>query len=229
MQKFNKLFKTAFLGLLIVLPLPSHAVLFTDLINIAVQIQAYQFQMLDIQGSIQRLNGQIQEAISGQSEWGSWQYTDYSSWGKNTAHWNEVLTLAEKGGNNSQLGRTLRLLAQEFPFDTALYNQTNPNKADQIYYSLKAKTALAARAASQLSYDKIQEQIHYTHQLRQQIGKTTTLKQSLDLQNRLTIENSFIQLETLRQLALINQQHAIDSQAEINNSIQNARFLNQKF
>lgn len=229
MQTANKFFKTILLSLLIALPLPSHATLFMELINIAVQMEADQFQMLDIQGSIQRLNSQIQEAVSGQSEWGYWEYTDYSSWGKNTDHWNDVLTLAEKGGNNSQLGRTLRSFAQEFPFDTALYNHTNPNKADQTYYSLKAKTALAARAASQLSYDKIQEQINYTHQLRQQIGKTTTLKQSLDLQNRLTIENSFIQLETLRQLALINQQHAIDSQAEINNSVQNARFLDEKF
>lgn len=221
--------KAFVLSLLIILPLPSHADFFTDLINIAAQIQGYQLEMTGIQDTIQRLNRQIQEAVSGQSEWGHWQYTDYSSWGENTDHWNDVLNMAANGGNNSQLGRTLRSLAREFPVDTALYNRVNPNNTDQKFYALKSKTALAARAASQLSYDKIQEQINYTSQLRQQIGTTTTLKQSLDLQNRLTIENNLIQLETLRQLALINQQHAIDSQAEVNNSIQNSRFLNKKF
>ncbi len=229
MQKFNKIFKITVLSLLIILPLPSRADFFTDLINITAQIQGYQLEMTGIQDTIQRLNRQIQEAVSGQSEWGHWQYTDYSSWGEHTDHWNDVLNIAANGGNNGQLGRTLRSLEQEFPVDTALYNRTNPNKADQTYYSLKAKTTLAARAASQLSYDKIQKQINYSNQLRQQIGTTTTLKQSLDLQNRLTIENNLIQLETLRQLALINQQHAIDSQAEVNNSIQNALFLNEKF
>ncbi len=137
--------------------------------------------------------------------------------------------MAGKGGNNSLLGQTLHSLEKEFPVDTPLYNQVNPNKTDQAYYALKAKTALAARAASQLGYDKIQEQINYANQLRQQIGTTTTLKQSLDLQNRLTIENNLIQLETLRQLALLNQQQAIDAQAQVNDAIQTAHFLSTKF
>jgi hypothetical protein len=33
----------------------------------------------------------------------------------------------------------------------------------------------------------------------------------------------------LRQLALINQQHAIDAQAEVNESVQNAHFLNANY
>jgi hypothetical protein len=221
--------KIVVLSLLIMLPLPSRADFFTDLISIAAQIQGYQFQMTGIQETIQRLNRQIQEAVSGQSEWGHWQYTDYSSWGENTDHWSDVLNIAANGGNNSQLGRVLRSLAQEFPVDTTLYSHVNPNKTDQKFYALKSKTALAARAASQLSYDKIQEQINYANQLRQKIGTTMTLKQALDLQNRLTIENNLIQLETLRQLSLINQQHALDSQAEVNDALQNARFLNTKF
>lgn len=221
--------KMTILSLLIFLPLPSAADPISDLLMFAEQIQGYQQQIASIQNTIEGLTDQIQSAVSGQSEWGRWQFTDYQSWGKNTDRWESILQMAGKGGNVSLLGQTLRSLAKEFPVDTPLYNQVNPNKSDQAYYALKAKTALAARAASQLGYDKIQDQINYANQLRQQIGTTTTLKQSLDLQNRLTIENNLIQLETLRQLTLLNQQQAIDAQAQVNDAIQTARFLSKKF
>jgi hypothetical protein len=225
----NSAIKATMLSLLIFLPLPSAADPISDLVMIAEQIQGYQQQITGIQDTIEGLTDQIQAAVSGQSQWGRWQFKDYQSWGENTDHWESILQMAGKGGNVSLLGQVFHSLAKEFPVNTPLYNQVNPNKSDQAYYALKAKTALAARAASQLSYDKIQEQINYANQLRQQIGTTTTLKQSLDLQNRLTIENNLIQLETLRQLALLNQQQAIDAQAEVNDAIQTAHFLSRKF
>lgn len=223
------IYKTVIFNLLMILSFPSHADPISDLVNIAAQIQGYQLQISSIQNTIQGLTHQIQDAVSGKSEWAHWQFTDYQSWGENTDHWASVLNMAGNGGNMSQLGQMLRSLAIEFPVETDLYNNVNPNKMDQKYYTLKAKTALAARAASQLSYDKIQEQINYSNQLRQQIGTTTTLKQSVDLESRLTLENNLIQLEMLRQLALINQQHAIDTQAEVNDAIQNAHFLNTNY
>lgn len=227
--KNYRTYKTIVFSLFMILSFPSYADPISDLVNIAAQIQCYQLQISSIQNTIQGLTHQIQDAVSGQSEWAHWQFTDYQSWGENTDRWNSVLSMAENGGNNSQLGRALRTLAEEFPVATELYNSVNPNKMDQKYYALKAKTALAARAASQLSYDKIQDQINYANQLRQQIGSTATLKQSVDLESRLTLENNLIQLEMLRQLALINQQHAIDAQAEVNESIQNAHFLNANY
>ncbi len=225
----NLAIKAAMLSLLILLPLPSAADPISDLLMIAEQIQGYQQQIAGIQNTIEGLTDQIQAAVSGQSGWGRWQFKDYQSWGENTDRWESILHMAGNGGNLSLLGQTLHSLAKEFPVNTPLYNRVNPNKTDQAYYALKAKTALAARAASQLSYDKIQEQINYANQLRQQIGTTTTLKQSLDLQNRLTIENNLIQLETLRQLALLNQQQAIDAQEKVNDAIQTAHFLSRKF
>ena len=227
--KSHRTYKTIVLSLFMILSFPGYADPISDLVNILAQIQGYQLQISSIQNTIQGLTHQIQDAVSGQSEWAHWQFTDYQSWGENTDRWSSVLSMAENGGNNSQLGRALRTLAEEFPVATELYNSVNPNKMDQKYYALKAKTALAARAASQLSYDKIQDQINYANQLRQQIGSTATLKQSVDLESRLTLENNLIQLEMLRQLALINQQHAIDAQAEVNEAIQNAHFLNANY
>ncbi|MCH9755459.1 MAG: type IV secretion system protein [Candidatus Rickettsiella isopodorum] len=227
--KSHRTYKTIVLSLFMILSFPSYADPISDLVNIAAQIQGYQLQISSIQNTIQGLTHQIQDAVSGQSEWGHSQFTDHQSWGENTDRWGSVLSMAGNTGNNSQLGRTLRALAEEFPVATELYNSVNPNKMDQKYYALKAKTALAARAASQLSYDKIQDQINYANQLRQQIGTTATLKQSVDLESRLTLENNLIQLEMLRQLALINQQHAIDAQAEVNEAVQNAHFLNANY
>lgn len=215
------------LFLFLIFPLSSQADPISGLLFLIEKIQGYQQQVAGIQQSIEGLTQDIQNAVSGQSEWGDWRFKDYASWGNKSDRWNAVLNIAENGGNKSPLGRTLRSIAQAFPLDTVLYNRVNPNPTDQKYYALKSKTALVARAASQLSYDNIQEQIDYANQLRQQIGSTTTLKQSLDLQNRLTIENTLIQLETLRQLALLNQQHAIDAQVQVNEAIQTARFLGQ--
>ncbi|WP_218814689.1 type IV secretion system protein [Rickettsiella endosymbiont of Dermanyssus gallinae] len=218
--------KFILLSLLILCPLKSYADPFiSSVLQIASQIKDYQMQMADIQSTIQRLDSQIQQAVSGHSEWGNWQFNDFNSWGLNADRWSSLLNSTVNGDTNSQLGSMLRLLSREFPLAVELYNRVNPNKSDQKFYSLKAKTALVARAASQLSYDKIQEQINYTNQLRQQIGTTATLKEAVDLSSRLTIENNLIQIEVLRQLALMNQQHAIDAQAEINDELENARFV----
>ena len=218
--------KILLLILLIFFPLTSRADPFiSSVLHIAAQIEGYQMQMADIQSTISRLNRQIQEAVSGQSEWGDWQFNDFQSWGFNVDRWSSLLNLAVNGDNNSRLGSMLRLLSREFPLAMELYNRVNPNKTDQKFYSLRAKTALVTRAASQLSYDRIQEQINYMNQLRQQIGSTTTLKEAVDLENRLTVESNLIQIEVLRQLALMNQQHSIDAQAEVNIDLENAHFV----
>lgn len=170
---------------------------------------------------IDQLNALLSEA----SQWGTWRFTDSHSWGETAAQWQRVLDLAQRRGDGSPLGRTLQPLAKEFPIETQVYNQTNPSSLDQRYYALQAETALAARAASELSYNKIQEQINYAKQLKDQINTTTSLKQAVDLQSRLIIENHLIQLEMLRQLAVINQQQAIQSQATVNDMAQTAHFL----
>ncbi|WP_218813342.1 type IV secretion system protein [Rickettsiella endosymbiont of Dermanyssus gallinae] len=218
--------KIILLSWLIFFPLTSYADPFiSGLLHIAAQIEGYQMQMTDIQSTISRLNRQIQQAVSGRSEWGNWRFNDFQSWGLQADRWGSLLNLVTQGGNDGQLGLVLRLLAREFPSAMALYNRVNPNRSDQQFYSLRAKTALVTRAASQLSYDKIQEQINYANELRSQIGTTRTLKEAVDLENRLTVENNLIQIEVLRQLALMNQQHAINAQAEVNLDLQNARFV----
>src|SRR5688572_30129043 len=117
-------------------------------------------------------------------------------------------------------------LAHEFPMDMAFYNRAHRNPTDQRYYTLKPQThtpppptPLVARAVSQLRFDPIQIQIDAANQVRQEIGTTSTLKSSVDLQKRLTVENTLFQLDMLRQLALLNQQQALEAQADVNEAI----------
>ncbi|WP_218813526.1 type IV secretion system protein [Rickettsiella endosymbiont of Dermanyssus gallinae] len=221
-----KLVKIMTLSLLILCPLKSNADPFiSGVLHLVAQIEGYQMQMENIQSTISRLNRQIKQAVSGHSEWAHWRFRDFQSWGLHADRWGSLLELVTHGGNDGQLGLILRLLSREFPAGIELYNRVNRNRSDQQFYSLRAKTALVTRAASQLSYDRIQEQINYANELRSQIGTTSTLKEAVDLETRINLENNLIQIEVLRQLALMNQQHAVNAQTEVNLDLQTARFV----
>lgn len=197
----------------------------TTIINLMQSIQGYQNQISNYQLDIDGLTKQIQNSLSGSSQWGDWGYTDYQSWGDDANKWQTVLNTAKNGGSSSSLGQELQQLASQFPINTKLVNSVNPNATDQQYYALQAQTALAARSASQLGYDKVQDQINYQNQLRKQIGAAASVKQAVDLQNRIVLENNLIQLEMLRQLALLNQQQSVATQANVNDTVQDANFL----
>lgn len=167
------------------------------------------------------------EAMTGTNKWGTQNFTDFQTWGSGADNWQNVLNMAQSGGNSSLLGQEMQQIANQFPINTSLYNSINPNTTDQNFYALQSQTALAARAASQLGFDKIQDHLNYiNNNLRTQIGTTADLKTSVDLQSRILVENTLVQLEMLRQLALSNQQQSIEAQAEANSAIKNANFLN---
>lgn len=150
---------------------------------------------------------------------------DLQSWGTDTTDWNSVLNVAQSGGSASDYGKMVQQLAKEYPMDTDVINKVNPNKSDQSFYELKAKTALAARAASELDYNNLQKQITYQQNLQQQIDSTQNEKAAIDLQNRLQVENNLINLELLRQLSLLSQQKSLDAQQAVNSAVKNAEFL----
>lgn len=150
---------------------------------------------------------------------------DLQSWGTDTTDWNSVLNVAQSGGSSSDYGKMVQQLATDYPIDTDIINKVNPNKSDQSFYELKAKTALAARAASELDYNNLQKQITYQQNLQQQIDTTLNEKAAIDLQNRLQVENNLINLELLRQLSLLSQQKSLDAQQAVNSAVKNAEFL----
>lgn len=178
----------------------------------------------NVEKTIQQMNGNI----IGNYGWGTFNSHDYQSYGDSAIDWVKVLQLAENGGGSGDLGQKMNTIAGQFPIDEKGFNQgiTDPNS--QKFYSLQSQTVLATRAASQLDYDKIQNQITYQQMLQQQIEKASDLKSAVDLNNRIQVEANLINLEILRQSSLANQQNAISEQANVNSALMNAKFLTKQ-
>lgn len=169
----------------------------------------------------------IKNALTGKTEWGAYQSHDYQSYGEDGESWGNVMTMASKGKGAGELGKTIQRISQEFPIDKETFNAGINHKKTQEYYAIKSQTILATRTLSQLDYDKIQDQITYQQMLQKQIGVTDNLKAAVDLSNRINVEGNLINLEILRQAALLNHQQAITEQGQVNSALQNAKFLSK--
>lgn len=187
-----------------------------------------QGQMLGVQRDIDSLMKDMNGHMTGHSGWGNYQFHDYQSYGGEARDWANVMQMAEHGQGAGELGGMISGVSRQFPANTAIYNRGVSDANSQRYYALKSQTILAARAASQLDYNKIQDQIAYQQMLQQQIEQTKDLKAAIDLSNRIQIEGNLINLEILRQTALTNQQQAISEQASINAALTNAKFLTKE-
>lgn len=177
----------------------------------------------DIDGLMKELNGHV----TGNSGWGNFQYHEYQSYGDNARNWSQVLDMAENGKSSGALGDMVGEISSQFPHNSDSYNQGVSDPINQRYYSLKSQTVISTRAASQLDYDKIQDQIGYQQMLQQQIEKTKDLKASIDLANRMQVENNLIAVAMLRQSAISNQQNSVGEQASIISAQANSRFLSK--
>lgn len=187
-----------------------------------------QGQILGVERDIDSLMKDMNKHMTGNSGWGTYQFHDYQSYGGSARDWNNVMQMAEHGQGSGELGTMIGGVSRQFPANTSIYNKGVLDANSQRYYAVKTQTILAARAASQLDYNKIQDQISYQQMLQQQIEKTKDLKAAIDLSNRIQVEGNLINLEILRQAALTNQQQAISEQASVNAALTNARFLTKE-
>lgn len=184
-----------------------------------------QREMLSSQKDIESLMRIVNTSLVGNSGWGTYNFHDYQSYGQNANSWTSVMQMAGSSGGSGALGQTMRGVANQFSIDENSYNRGIKNPTSQKYYVMQSQTILATRAASQLDYDKVQDQIAYQQMLQQQIEKTKDLKGAVDLNNRIQVEANLIYLEMLRQMALSNQQQSMSAQSNMNTALMNARFL----
>lgn len=221
---------------LILMTSPVYANWFQDIINtinkqsgitnnLLGNLASQEGQILSTQQDIDSLMKELNGHMAGHSGWGSYQFHDYQSYGDNARDWTQLLQMAERGQGLGDLGSMMTTLSQQFPSDISRFNQGIADVKMQRYYALKSQSNLAVRAASQLDYNNIQDQITYQKMLQQQIEKASDLKAAMDLSNRIQVENNLIQLEILRQVALMNQQQIITDQAVINSALSHANFL----
>lgn len=187
-----------------------------------------QEEMLDNQKEMQHLMDKLNGDMTGHSGYGTYQFHDYQSYGSGANDWNGVIKMAERGQGDGALGEMIREITRDFPSDHDAYNRGISSPSAQRYYAEKSQTTIAARAASQLDYNKIQQQIGYQQLLMQQIEKTKDIKAAMDLANRIQVEGNLINLEILRQSALANQQQSITEQASVMSALSNAKFLTKE-
>lgn len=179
---------------------------------------------LDIENLMKDLKGNT----SGSSGWGTYQFHDYQSYGQGASNWADLSQTVKVGGGTGQLGQVVNAISREFPIDANAFSSGVTSPSSRAYYADQSQTIVAARAASQLDYDKVQDQITYQQMLQQQIEKTDNLKSAVDLNNRIQVEANLINLEILRQATISNQQQAITAQGGVNNALMNAKFLTKK-
>lgn len=187
-----------------------------------------QEEMLSNQKDMQKLMNQLNGNMTGHSGFGTYQFHDYQSYGAGAKDWSGVINMAEHGRGEGALGAMMASITSDFPSDTATYNRGVSNPGAQRYYATKSRTTIAARAASELDYNKIQDQIAYQQLLMQQIENTKDIKAAMDLANRIQVEGNLINLEILRQSALVNQQQAVTEQASVMSALSNAKFLTKE-
>lgn len=187
-----------------------------------------QEEMLHNQNDMQKLMDQMNGNMTSHSGYGTYQFHDYQSYGAGGKDWAGVIGMADRGHGDGALGGMIGSIARDFPSETSTYNRGVSNPRAQRYYATKAQTTLAARAASELDYNKIQQQIEYQQLLMKQIESTKDIKASMDLANRMQVEGNLINLEILRQSALVNQQQAITEQASVMGALSNAKFLTKE-
>lgn len=195
--------------------------------NLLGQQLTLQQQLLNSQRDTQKLTDQINGNLTSHSGYGTYQLHDYQSYGGGVNNWNDVVNMADHGRGNGSLGEMIGSISSNFPYDTSTYNRGVTNPQLQQFYATKAQTTLVTRAASELEYNKIQDQITYQQMLMKQIESTKDIKASMDLANRIQVEGNLINLQILRQSALVNQQQAVTEQASVMSALSNAKFLNK--
>lgn len=198
---------------------------FSSMVNILRDIALAQAGVNASQMDIDVQLKQLNSYVSGNAGWGTYRFHDYQSYGGSADDWSRVVQMAAQGSGSGDLGGAIGGLANQFPIHQDIYNQGVSDPASRQYYAVKSGTVLAARAASQLDYNRIQEQIAYQQMLQEQIERTKDLKGAVDLSSRIQVEGNLIALQLLRQSALANQQQSVTEQASVVSALSNARFL----
>lgn len=173
------------------------------------------------EGQLGELKKEV-EAITGNYEMGTKGYKDYANF-LGVGSWQDALSSYKGGGNRlssiaSQINQTLSIGADKFSGNV-------PNDKTNQYNKLMAETVVASRATSQLMIDEVETRVESQDTLVKKIDTTKNLKDSIELLSRMQAESNQIQLQTLRMLAMLNQQNALKDQGLLEATANQASFF----
>lgn len=222
------------------LPLTAQANWLEDIFKVSKQIYQVNFDIdgiaksqLDETIKIKKSNEfqldemkRIAGGLIGTHQYGSQYYDpEQLSWGEGSSNWQSVLALSHTGGGSGALGSAMKQLGRDFPIN---HDLNSPNETENKYYQLQAQTALASRASAQTAFDQLNNEDQTMKQLHNLIDTTKDNKSAVDLNNRLVAENTMVNIQQAKLLAVLVHQIAMDSQEKANRAAENAAFFDIK-
>lgn len=145
------------------------------------------------------------------------------SWQSPVSTWQDALHNLS-GGNSSRYKELVAAYEKNHPdLDEASFKaNTSPTQATRFKEDKAVNRAVLVQTTE--SYNEINKHMEALHKLSKQIEHSSNTKGAIDLNSRLLTEIGFIQLMSLRLQALMSQQAAQDSLADLQDRAEIARF-----
>ncbi|HAU0790204.1 TPA: hypothetical protein JBH17_08345 [Legionella pneumophila] len=145
------------------------------------------------------------------------------SWQSPVSTWQDALQNLS-GGNSSRYKELVAAYEKNHPgLDEASFEaNTSPAQAARFKEDKAVNRAVLVQTTE--SYNEINKHMEALHKLSKQIEHSSNTKGAIDLNSRLLTEIGFIQLMSLRLQALMSQQAAQDSLADLQDRAEIARF-----
>lgn len=135
--------------------------------------------------------------------------------------WEDVL---DQSGSSAEFKKAQKSYAALYATDEDIQGVSELSKAQ---YQQSRNINRAALAASSLSYDKMNDHLNNIKDIlaKMESSDDITMKETIDLNARLVAELSFLELQKLQQSDIQTQVIATDSQAEVNGTHEQSKFL----
>ena len=197
-----------------------------DLFDMATKIYNVNVDANNIsQDQLQQM-AKITAGLTGTHDFGSQSYdANRFAWGQGTDDWQSILTMANQGGGNGPLGGIIKSMRYDYPIAESLGSS---NEKQNQYYLMQAQTALASRAGAQLVFAQINQEAKTLQYLHSKIDTTADNKSAVDLNNRFAAENTMVNIQQAKLLAILAEQAAVDAQEKANRAKESAEFFNIK-
>lgn len=145
------------------------------------------------------------------------------SWQSPVSTWQDALHNLS-GGNPTRYQALVEAYEKNHPsLDESQYSRyASPEQVSRFKEDKAVNRAVLVQTTD--SYNAINKHMEALHKLSQEIEKTPNTKGAIDLNSRLITEIGFIQLMSLRLQALISQQAAQESMAELQDRAEMAKF-----
>jgi len=129
------------------------------------------------------------------------------------------------GGNAARYQQLVHLYKKNHPTLSQSRYTKGASKAKAVQYKQQIQTNQAANVNSQYAFNTVKKHLQNVHSLSKKIEQAPNTKAAVDLNSRLLTEIAYIQVQALKQQAILNQQIAQRGADAIAAQTQAAKFI----